>query len=58
MLSSNTADYHDILHQAIGIKSNFSQPWFVHWDFILGTRMTQQDTEECAQNTKVLDPRS
>ena len=25
---------------AIGIKSNFSQPWFVHWDVLLGTRMT------------------
>jgi sphinganine C4-monooxygenase len=46
MLSGNTADYHDIHHQAIGIKSNFSQPWFVHWDVILGTRMTRQDIEE------------
>ena len=56
MLSSNTADYHDILHQAIGIKSNFSQPWFVHWDVILDTRMTQQDIEERRAKYKVLDP--
>ncbi|KAH9946525.1 sphingosine hydroxylase [Amylocystis lapponica] len=41
--SSNNADYHDIHHQIIGIKSNFSQPFFIHWDAILGTRMTRQD---------------
>lgn len=29
--------------QIIGIKSNFSQPFFVHWDVILGTRMTRED---------------
>lgn len=46
LFSGNTADYHDIHHQVIGIKSNFSQPWFVHWDVILGTRMTRQDIEE------------
>lgn len=31
------------LWQVIGIKSNFSQPFFIHWDVILGTRMTRQD---------------
>ncbi|KAH9981970.1 fatty acid hydroxylase superfamily-domain-containing protein [Russula compacta] len=46
MLSGNTADYHDIHHQVIGIKSNFSQPWFVHWDVILGTRMTRREIDE------------
>ena len=30
----------------IGIKSNFSQPFFIHWDAILGTRMTRKDIEE------------
>ncbi|KAG5637692.1 hypothetical protein H0H81_003608 [Sphagnurus paluster] len=45
LLTGNNADYHDIHHQAIGIKSNFSQPFFVHWDTILGTRMTRQDIE-------------
>jgi len=43
MFSKNNADYHDIHHQIIGIKSNFSQPFFVHWDTILGTRMTRED---------------
>ncbi|KAI0080173.1 sphingosine hydroxylase [Panus rudis PR-1116 ss-1] len=46
LLSGNNADYHDIHHQVIGIKSNFSQPFFIHWDVILGTRMTRQDIEE------------
>lgn len=31
--------------QIIGIKSNFAQPFFVHWDTLLGTRMTRQDIE-------------
>jgi len=43
--TSNNSDYHDIHHQVIGIKSNFSQPFFVHWDVLLGTRMTRQDIE-------------
>ncbi|KZV99661.1 hypothetical protein EXIGLDRAFT_668343 [Exidia glandulosa HHB12029] len=36
---ANSADYHDIHHQHAGIKYNFSQPFFIHWDDILGTRM-------------------
>ncbi|KAI0833784.1 sphingosine hydroxylase [Trametes gibbosa] len=43
--TANNADYHDIHHQAIGMKSNFSQPFFVHWDVLLGTRMTRKDIE-------------
>ncbi|KAK2463705.1 hypothetical protein APHAL10511_004456 [Amanita phalloides] len=45
LLTSNNADYHDIHHQVIGIKSNFAQPFFVHWDIILGTRLTREDIE-------------
>ncbi|KZT35874.1 sphingosine hydroxylase [Sistotremastrum suecicum HHB10207 ss-3] len=45
ILFSNNADYHDIHHQAIGIKKNFSQPYFIHWDVILGTRMTRKDIQ-------------
>ncbi|KAH8832534.1 sphingosine hydroxylase [Flagelloscypha sp. PMI_526] len=41
--SPNNADYHDIHHQIIGIKSNFSQPFFIHWDYFLNTRMTRAD---------------
>ncbi|KAF9644554.1 hypothetical protein BDM02DRAFT_3121708 [Thelephora ganbajun] len=43
--TSNNSDYHDIHHQVIGLKSNFSQPFFVHWDVLLGTRMTRRDIE-------------
>ena len=31
--------------QMAGIKSNFSQPFFIHWDVILGTRMTREAME-------------
>jgi len=34
----NNSSYHDIHHQAWGIKYNFSQPFYVHWDTLLGTR--------------------
>jgi len=40
----------DILPKAIGIKSNFSQPFFVHWDALLGTRMTREDIERRQKN--------
>ncbi|KAG0705585.1 fatty acid hydroxylase superfamily-domain-containing protein [Suillus ampliporus] len=58
MMSGNNADYHDIHHQAcslttpIGIKSNFSQPFFVHWDALLGTRMTREDIQQRRQKVK------
>lgn len=35
---NNTA-YHDIHHQLYGNKYNFSQPFFVMWDKVLGTYM-------------------
>ncbi|XP_024528564.1 sphinganine C4-monooxygenase 1 [Selaginella moellendorffii] len=35
----NNAAYHDIHHQLFGTKYNFSQPFFVMWDKILGTHM-------------------
>ncbi|OBZ66389.1 Sphingolipid C4-hydroxylase SUR2 [Grifola frondosa] len=51
-MSPNNADYHDIHHQVVGIKSNFSQPFFIHWDVILGTRMTRKDIELRRQERK------
>ncbi|KIJ61981.1 hypothetical protein HYDPIDRAFT_115123 [Hydnomerulius pinastri MD-312] len=53
MISGNNADYHDIHHQTIGIKANFSQPFFIHWDTILGTRLTRKDIEERRLERKV-----
>ncbi|KAI9603830.1 hypothetical protein H4Q26_003434 [Puccinia striiformis f. sp. tritici PST-130] len=34
-LFGNNAAYHDIHHQQFGIKKNFSQPYFVHWDVLM-----------------------
>jgi len=45
LLFGNNADYHDIHHQQAGIKRNFSQPFFTHWDAILGTRLTRTEFE-------------
>ena len=42
-ITSNNAAYHDIHHQSWGIKTNFSQPFFVYLDRIGGT-MYQGDT--------------
>ncbi|KAK3301961.1 fatty acid hydroxylase superfamily-domain-containing protein [Chaetomium strumarium] len=39
-ITSNNAAYHDIHHQSWGIKSNFSQPFFIIWDRLLGTMWT------------------
>jgi sphinganine C4-monooxygenase len=36
--------------QRSGMKSNFAQPFFVHWDTILGTRMTRDELERHRQN--------
>ncbi|KAJ7115805.1 sphingosine hydroxylase [Mycena epipterygia] len=52
MMSRNNADYHDIHHQKIGIKSNFAQPFCIHWDVLLGTQMTRQEMELRKQNSK------
>ncbi|XP_048441148.1 sphinganine C4-monooxygenase 1-like [Pyrus x bretschneideri] len=38
-LFRNNSAYHDIHHQLYGTKYNFSQPFFVMWDRILGTYM-------------------
>lgn len=37
-LFPNNAAYHDIHHQSFGIKTNFSQPFFIHWDEIFNTK--------------------
>lgn len=36
--TSNNAAYHDIHHQSWGIKTNFSQPFFIFWDRLLHTQ--------------------
>ncbi|PKA55644.1 Sphinganine C(4)-monooxygenase 2 [Apostasia shenzhenica] len=39
LLFSNNSAYHDVHHQLYGIKYNFSQPFFIAWDKIMGTYM-------------------
>lgn len=39
MIFQNNTAYHDIHHQLYGSKYNFSQPFFVVWDRMLGTYM-------------------
>lgn len=46
MFFGNNAAYHDIHHQQFGIKANFSQPYFTHWDTLLRTRMTPEQVPE------------
>ncbi len=33
----NSAAYHDVHHDFHGLKANYSQPFFVMWDIIMGT---------------------
>jgi len=42
-ITSNNAAYHDIHHQSWGIKTNFSQPFFIFWDRFLNTAWTGGD---------------
>lgn len=37
-ITANNAAYHDIHHQSWGIKNNFSQPFFIVWDRMMGTK--------------------
>eukprot|EP01018_Ginkgo_biloba_P037789 Gb_31807 [translate_table: standard] len=39
MLFQNNTAYHDIHHQLHGAKYNYSQPFFIMWDKLLGTHM-------------------
>jgi sphinganine C4-monooxygenase len=35
----NNAAYHDVHHDPRGFRRNYSQPFFTHWDRLLGTHM-------------------
>jgi sphinganine C4-monooxygenase len=35
----NNAAYHDVHHDPRGFRKNYSQPFFSHWDWLLGTYM-------------------
>lgn len=38
-LFPNCAAYHDVHHDLKHIKKNFSQPFFTHWDMLMGSWM-------------------
>jgi sphinganine C4-monooxygenase len=40
LLFPNTSEFHDVHHQMQGLKYNYSQPFFVHFDILFGTRMS------------------
>ncbi len=40
LIFPNTAEYHDVHHQMQGLRFNYSQPFFIHFDVLLGTRMS------------------
>lgn len=42
-LFPNNAEYHDVHHQSQGLRFNYSQPYFVHFDTIFGTRVDPAD---------------
>jgi sphinganine C4-monooxygenase len=52
-LTSNNAAYHDIHHQSWGIKTNFSQPFFIFWDRLLDTQWKGGDVKLRYQKAKV-----
>lgn len=49
MIFPNNAVYHDIHHQSFGIKTNFSQPFFIHWDTLFNTRYPQTNAYAAKQ---------
>ena len=55
-LFPNSSAYHDVHHDTRYIKRNFSQPFFTHWDWLLGTFMDPADVHlqpaEVAANVK------
>lgn len=55
MLFPNSSAYHDIHHQAFGIKTNFSQPFFVHWDEFFGTKYKDTEKYIAEQRAKRLE---
>lgn len=42
LLFPNCAEYHDVHHQMTGLRYNYSQPFFVHFDVLFGTRISAE----------------
>lgn len=56
ILFPNNATYHDIHHQHFGIKTNFSQPFFIFWDKLFSTDYKQMK-EYVAKQTLIRQER-
>jgi sphinganine C4-monooxygenase len=52
LLFPNTSEYHDVHHQMQGLKYNYSQPFFVHFDVVFGTRMSAEKFQKMREVNK------
>ncbi|WFD04172.1 sphingolipid C4-monooxygenase [Malassezia obtusa] len=52
LLFPNNAEYHDVHHQSQGLRYNYSQPFFVHFDTLLGTRIDPDDFHAMLERAK------
>eukprot|EP00877_Chromochloris_zofingiensis_P004654 jgi/Chrzof1/1418/Cz10g07090.t1 len=48
----NSASYHDVHHDLRGFRKNYSQPFFSHWDRLLGTYMDPQELQQSSKSNK------
>ncbi|CAO1631839.1 unnamed protein product [Parajaminaea phylloscopi] len=48
----NCAEYHDVHHQMQGLRYNYSQPFFIHFDVLFGTRISSEKFEKMRQANK------
>ncbi|KAK0520212.1 Sphingolipid C4-hydroxylase sur2 [Tilletia horrida] len=48
----NTAAYHDVHHQMQGLRFNYSQPFFIHFDVLFGTRMSVDKFKKLVEGKK------
>lgn len=52
LLFPNTSEYHDVHHQMQGLKYNYSQPFFIHFDVLFGTRMSAEKFKKMREVNK------
>lgn len=55
MIFQNNAAYHDIHHQQFGIKTNFSQPFFIVWDKWLNTQYNGPNKQHIGRRDPLAD---
>ncbi|KAL9934557.1 hypothetical protein V8E36_006332 [Tilletia maclaganii] len=55
LIFPNTAAYHDVHHQMQGLRFNYSQPFFIHFDVLFGTRMSVEKFQKLLEGKKAKD---